>query len=90
MQQRFYPAVLEAALDGYNVFFPDIDGCTSGGDTADQAALNAAEALALHLEDCRGPWPEPSSLDGPIDAQAEPALRVLVPTPGAWALGRVA
>ncbi len=31
MADRFYRAVLESASDGYNVFFPDFDGCTSGG-----------------------------------------------------------
>jgi predicted RNase H-like HicB family nuclease len=33
---------------GYSVFFPDIPGCTSGGDTLREAALNAEEALAGH------------------------------------------
>ena len=85
MPPTFYPAVLEAASDGYCVFFPDFDGCTSGGDTANEAAINAAEALALHLEGWTGPLPTPSSLDGPLDPEAEPAIRVLIPTPGAWA-----
>ena len=79
MAKRFYPAVLEAASDGYSVFFPDFDGCTSGGDDATQAALNAAEALALFLEDWTGPLPEPSPLDAPLDPEAEPAYLVLVP-----------
>ena len=85
MSPSFYPAILEAASDGYDVFFPDFDGCTSGGDTANEAALNAAEALALHLQGWTGPLPEPSRLDGPLDPEAEPALRVLIPMPGAWA-----
>ena len=85
MSPSFYPAVLEATSDGYCVFFPDFDGCTSGGDTANEAALNAADALALHLQDWAGALPEPSSLDGPLDSQAAPALRLLIPTPGAWA-----
>lgn len=57
MADRFYRAVLESASDGYNVFFPDFDGCTSGGDTLDDAASNAADALALFLDYSDGPSP---------------------------------
>ena len=46
-----YPAIIEGDEDtGYSVFFPDVPGCTSGGDTLQEAALNAEEALA---EPCR-------------------------------------
>lgn len=76
---RFYPAILESASDGYCVFFPDFDGCTSGGDDATEAALNAREALALFLEDWTGPLPDPSALDVALDPEAEPAYRVLIP-----------
>jgi predicted RNase H-like HicB family nuclease len=45
-----YPAIIEGdAETGYSVFFPDIPGCTSGGDTLREAALNAEEALAGHV-----------------------------------------
>jgi predicted RNase H-like HicB family nuclease len=34
-----YPAIIEGdAETGYSVFFPDIPGCTSGGDTLQEAA----------------------------------------------------
>ena len=79
MSRRFYSAVLETASDGFNVFFPDFDGCTSGGDDATQAAMKAADALALLLADWEGPLPEPSALDVPLDPEAEPAFQVLVP-----------
>jgi len=47
----YYPAVLEQGEDGgFGVFFPDLDGCVSAGDTIDEAARNAEEVLALHLE----------------------------------------
>lgn len=79
MSKQYYRAVLEAASDGYCVFFPDFDGCTSWGETATQAALNAADALSLFLEYWKGPLPEPSAVDAPIDPEAEPAILVLVP-----------
>jgi len=43
--------ILEGDSDaGFSVYFPDLDGCVSAGDSASEAALNAQEALALHLE----------------------------------------
>lgn len=44
-----YPAIVERAGAGYSVFFPDLPGCTSAGDTIQEAARNAEEALAGHL-----------------------------------------
>lgn len=82
MAQRWYPAVLEKTADGFNLFFPDFEGCVSGGDTADEAVRNGAEALALHVEDwAEQGWnlPQPSGLDGPLPPEAEPVARVLVP-----------
>jgi predicted RNase H-like HicB family nuclease len=32
------------------VWFPDLPGCTSAGDTVDEAIVNAREALALYAE----------------------------------------
>lgn len=34
----------------FSVFFPDIPGCFSAGDSLNDALKNANEALALHLE----------------------------------------
>lgn len=49
MPVRYFPAIVEKAEEGFGAFFPDLPGCTSGGDTIEQAAANAEEALALHL-----------------------------------------
>jgi predicted RNase H-like HicB family nuclease len=49
MATVYYPAIVERAAEGYSVFFPDLPGCTSAGDTVQAAALNAEEALAGHL-----------------------------------------
>ena len=86
MPMRFFPAVIEAAEDGgYGVFFPDLPGCISAGDTVQAAATNAADALALHLagmiED-KEAIPQASSPDAPLPDWAGDvriAARVLVP-----------
>ena len=49
MATTYYPAIIERASEGYSVFFPDLSGCTSGGDTQDDAARNAEDALRGHL-----------------------------------------
>lgn len=50
MPTRAYPAIIERGASGYGVFFPDLPGCTSAGDTVEDAARNAGEALQGHLE----------------------------------------
>lgn len=50
MATVFYPAIVERAGAGFSVFFPDLPGCTSAGDTVNEALVNAAEALEGHLE----------------------------------------
>ena len=32
-----YAAILEKSKEGYGVYFPDLPGCTSGGDTIEEA-----------------------------------------------------
>jgi predicted RNase H-like HicB family nuclease len=44
-----YAAIIERGGDGFGVYFPDLAGCTSGGDTLEHAITNAGEALALHV-----------------------------------------
>lgn len=78
-----YPAILEGdAQSGFSVYFPDLPGCASAGDAANEAALGAQEALALHLEGLREeglPLPPASDL---ADIRPEPgapeAARLLV------------
>lgn len=84
MASVYYPAIIEGdGADGwYSVFFPDLDGCTSGGQTLQEAARNAEEALELHLagmiED-KAVLPNPTPFDAlEIDADVVVAARVLV------------
>lgn len=45
-----YIAIIEAGDGpGFGVFFPDLPGCTSAGDTLEEAGRNAQVALNLHL-----------------------------------------
>jgi predicted RNase H-like HicB family nuclease len=68
MPVRHYPAIVEGdAESGYSVFFPDLPGCTSGGGTLQEAALNTEEALAGHLAlmlEAGEEVPPPGLLDG--------------------------
>jgi predicted RNase H-like HicB family nuclease len=46
-----YAAIIEEEEGkAFGVWFPDLPGCISAGDTLDEAMLNAAEALALWAE----------------------------------------
>jgi predicted RNase H-like HicB family nuclease len=66
MARRQFVAVLERGENGgYGVFFPDLPGCVSAGDTAEEAMRGAREALALHVEGMSEDGqalPEPSSI----------------------------
>lgn len=78
----YYPAIIERSADSYGVFFPDLPGCTSAGDTLQQAARNAEEALQAHIElsaEHGDVLSAPSELDAiPSDPDVAEAVRVLV------------
>lgn len=61
-----YVAIVEEEPDkAIGVWFPDLPGCVSAGDTLDEAMINAAEALALWVDVARAhgsPIPSPRSL----------------------------
>ena len=86
MTRRTYPAIVEAATDGYGVGFPDLPGCVSHGLDYETALRSAEEALSLHLEGMTEDgdvFPEPLRLsdiahDYPIRADYGPNA--------AWAL----
>jgi len=46
-----YVAIIEKDPDSaFGVWFPDVEGCFSAGDTLEQASANAATALRQHVE----------------------------------------
>lgn len=82
MTVRYYPAIVERGRSGFGVFFPDLPGCTSAGDTVQEAARNAEEALQAHLElsaEHGYAVAPPSDLDAMrVDGDIEEAARILV------------
>jgi predicted RNase H-like HicB family nuclease len=93
MSTIYFPAIVEgSARSGYSVFFPDLPGLASAGDTLQEAALQAAEGLRGHVhlmvEEGLG-VPAASELDALArDPDVEEAARILVPVevPSARAL----
>ena len=58
----------------YGVTVPDLPGCVSAGETADEALAGAAEAIALHVEGLEAegqPVPAPRTIEAIL---ADPAL----------------
>lgn len=50
MAKHFYPAVFCQEDVGYSVFFPDLEGCNTEGDTLEESYQMAFDALGLYLE----------------------------------------
>lgn len=81
--QRFYTAIIEKASKGYGVFFPDLPGCTSFGDTVEKAAANAFVAAQAHAA-LAGEYGEelaaPRAPDQiPTDPDVKEKARLLIP-----------
>ncbi|HEV2161488.1 MAG TPA: type II toxin-antitoxin system HicB family antitoxin [Stellaceae bacterium] len=79
----YFPAIVETGdLPGYSVFFPDLPGLASAGESTQEAARNAEEALHDHLElmiEDGMEIPEPSALDRiEHDPEVREAARMLV------------
>jgi predicted RNase H-like HicB family nuclease len=49
VRKRFYPAQIEEGPSSFGIWFVDLPGCVSAGDTIAQALEGANEALALHI-----------------------------------------
>ncbi|MDC7785007.1 type II toxin-antitoxin system HicB family antitoxin [Rhodoplanes sp. TEM] len=84
-----YVAIVEKDPDSaFGVWFPDVEGCFSAGDTLAEAAANAAAALRQHveaLESAGRPVPSARALDevredaDVSEALAAGALLIAVP-----------
>jgi predicted RNase H-like HicB family nuclease len=71
-----YVAIVEDAGPEHSigVWFPDLPGCTSGGDDIDEALRNAPEALQLYAESLENdgkPLPRPRTL---TELKADPEI----------------
>lgn len=54
VNQKFakYNAIFEEEKEGgFSVWVPDLPGCTSQGETIEEAIANIKEAISLYLED---------------------------------------
>jgi predicted RNase H-like HicB family nuclease len=49
MERRYFPAQIEKGDLSFGVWFPDLPGCVSAGQTIAEAIEGAHEALALHV-----------------------------------------
>ena len=59
-----YAVVIENGERNYSAYVPDLPGCVSVGDTAEQVKSKIREAIEFHLEGMREdglPIPQPSS-----------------------------
>ncbi len=83
MARRHYVAIVEQGKGGFGVFFPDLPGCTSAGDTLAEATRNAEEALAGWIEvtaEHGEPIPAPSAVERiTVEPEVREVARVLVP-----------
>lgn len=83
MARRHYVAIIEQDEGGFSVFFPDLPGCVTAGDTITEAAVNAEEAATGWIEvtaEHGEPIPEPSPIERiAVDPDVREAARVLVP-----------
>jgi predicted RNase H-like HicB family nuclease len=74
MSLRFYRAIAyqnrsDGPDDGWDVIFPDLPGCVSQGNSAQEAMEHAVEALALHIEGLASEGealPKSSRIDDPL------------------------
>lgn len=66
MSVYVFPAIIHKEGETYGVVFPDLPGCVTVGDSQQEIALNAVEALSGHLEvmlDHDDRIPEPSAIE---------------------------
>ena len=48
-----YLIILEKTSTGYSAYSPDLPGCVSAGDTAEETEANMREAIEFHIEGLR-------------------------------------
>ena len=71
MNKYVYPAIFKKEKKGYSIFFPDLEGCQTQGDTIDECFYMAEDALSLylfHLEEEKRNIPKASN---PMDIKTE-------------------
>lgn len=51
MNKYVFPAIFKKEKKGYSVFFPDLEGCQTQGDTIDECFYMAEDALSIYIFD---------------------------------------
>ena len=77
-KKLFYPAIFEEEEVGYSVYFPDITGCNTQGDTMEEAYEMAKDALGLmvsYMRDTKEDIPHPSK---PTDIEVEKRQTIVI------------
>ncbi|WP_027185159.1 type II toxin-antitoxin system HicB family antitoxin [Desulfovibrio inopinatus] len=70
--KEYFAVIHKDENSDYGVFFPDVPGCFTTGETLESARTHAAEVLFEHIEALREDGvdiPEPSTLDQVIHAE---------------------
>jgi predicted RNase H-like HicB family nuclease len=76
-----YPAILEKTKKGYSVYFPDLPGAVSAGNTYEKTIQNGKECLSLHLHgmmEDNEKLPEPRHISSLIEEIEEGDLIALI------------
>jgi len=75
----YYVAVIEKESDSaFGVWFPDVEGCFSAGDTLEEAVANAAAALRQHTEALESAGRRLSAARTPDDVSRDTDVRASV------------
>ena len=68
-----YAIILEKSDTGFSAYSPDLPGCVSAGDTAEETEANMREAIEAHIELMREdgmPIPIPQTRVGYVEVAA--------------------
>lgn len=82
---RCYLGLIDHAVGGFGIAFPDFPGCTAKGDTIAAAVEKGAEVLQAQVEHMQAHGvasPDPSALDAQVPSWLETGadhVRVRVP-----------
>lgn len=72
MEKLIYPAVFHPEeAGGYSVFFPDLLGCVTEGDTMAEAIYMAKDALGIYLYSLKEDGEKPPRPSDPADIDTE-------------------
>ena len=47
-----FPIIIEKDKDGYYANCPSLEGCSTSGDTYEEALVNIKDAIKLYVQDC--------------------------------------